>query len=172
MALAPAQRDGSEFNGRARAAFGQVLPDRLNDAQLPRYAEMALLLGKLDAAVRAYHLLATRQPPAPRWYRAAGDALLAQGRYEQAAEEYLLAMRAQETVEGRRRDFLKVLATLQAGGLMDRSLNIAARWEENFLDDPEVLYRLMNLARAAGNGDRAQHYAVLLLRLREEGWMP
>ena len=172
MAMEPARRDGSEVSLRARRTFADVEPGSLDDEQLRRYAEMALLLDNLDATVQAYHLLAARRPPASQWYRQAGDALLAQGRYDRAADEYLLAMQAQETAEGRRRDFLKALATLQGGGLMDRALNVAAARQAVFVNDSEVLYRLMNLARAAGDGDRAQYYAVLLLRLREEGWVP
>ena len=73
-------------------------------------------------------------------------------------------MRAQQDGAGRA-DFLKAVSTLQAGGLSGQALGVAARWEGTFLNDSEVLYRLMSLARAAGDGVRAQHYAVLLLRL-------
>lgn len=168
MAMAPAERDGSVQYARARVMFAKVHPERLNLPQLQRYAEMALLLGNLNAALEAYHLLAARTPPAAPWYRQAGDALLARGRYARASEEYILAMRAQESGAGRG-DFLKAVSTLQAGGLSGQALEVAARWETAFLNDPEVLYRLMSLARAAGDGVRAQHYAVLLLRLRNDG---
>jgi len=76
-------------------------------------------------------------------------------------------MRAQQDGAGRA-DFLKAVSTLQAGGLSGQALGVAARWEGAFLNDSEVLYRLMSLARAAGDGVRAQHYAVLLLRLRKD----
>jgi len=167
MAMAPAERGGSVLSARARVALAKVQPGRLETAQLQRYAEMALIMGNLDLAVRAYHLLAIQAPPAWQWHRKAGDALLAQGRYARASEEYVLAMRAQQGASGRA-DFLKAVSTLQAGGLPGQALGVAARWEGVFLNDPEVLYRLMSLARAAGDGVRAQHYAVLLLRLRKD----
>lgn len=168
MAIAPAERGGSVLSTRARVALSKVRPERLETAQLQRYAEMALILGNLDLAVSAYHLLAVQAPPAWQWHRKAGDALLARGRYARASEEYILAMRAQQG-GARRADFLKAVSTLQAGGLSGQALGVAARWEGAFLNDSEVLYRLMSLARAAGEGARAQHYAVLLLRLRKDG---
>lgn len=168
MAVTPGDRQGSPVGARARVEFAKVRPERLEDAQLKQYAEMALLLGSLEQAVAAYDLLAARVPPASQWHRKSGDALLARGRYARASEQYILAMRAQPEGAGRD-DFLKAVATLQAGGLSGLALDVAARWEGIFLDDPEVLYRLMNLARAAGDGVRAQHYAVLLLRLRQDG---
>ena len=168
MAIAPAERGGSVLSTRARVALSKVQPERLETAQLQRYAEMALILGNLDLAVGAYHLLAVQAPPAWQWHRKAGDALLARGRYARASEEYILAMRAQQGGAGRA-DFLKAVTTLQAGGLSGQALDVAARWEGVFLNDSEVLYRLMSLARAAGEGARAQHYAVLLLRLRKDG---
>lgn len=167
MAIAPAERGGSVLSTRARVALSKVQPERLETAQLQRYAEMALILGNLDLAVGAYHLLAVQAPPAWQWHRKAGDALLARGRYARASEEYILAMRAQQGGAGRA-DFLKAVTTLQAGGLSGQALDVAARWEGVFLNDSEVLYRLMSLARAAGEGARAQHYAVLLLRLRKD----
>ena len=167
MAMAPAERGGSALSARARVALAKVRPERLETAQLQQYAEMALIMGNLDLAVSAYHLLAVQAPPAWQWHRKAGDAMLARGRYARASEEYILAMRAQQDGAGRA-DFLKAVSTLQAGGLSGQALGVAARWEGAFLNDSEVLYRLMSLARAAGDGVRAQHYAVLLLRLRKD----
>ena len=59
------------------------------------------------------------------------------------------------------------MATLQAGGYLDQALREARRYERAFLADNEVLFRLMKLAQAAGNAQRAEYYASLLLRLRD-----
>ncbi|MBL7251336.1 tetratricopeptide repeat protein [Alloalcanivorax marinus] len=165
MALPAEERADSPISVEAGFALRRVDPTDLGDDEVRRYADMALLLGNLDAAVRAYHLLAERQPSPSTWYRQAATDLLAHGRYRAAANEYLLAMESQTDPALRRADFLQALATLQAGGLLDQALAVGRRQGPAFADQPEVLYRLMNLARAAGDHRQAQFYATRLLRL-------
>lgn len=165
MAVPPEERADSAIAVEAAFAFRRVDPSALDNEEVLRYADMALLLGNLDAAVRAYHLLADRQPSPSVWYRQAGRSLLAHGRYQAAADEYLRAMENHTDPALRQSDFLEALSILQAGGLLDRALALGDRLGPVFHDQPEVLYRLMNLARAAGDHDRAQFYAGRLLRL-------
>ena len=165
MAVPPEQRPDSPIALEAGAALRRVNPATLNDDEVRRYANMALLLGELDDTVRAYHLLAERQPLPGPWYRQAASDLLAHGRYLAAADEYLLAMESGTDPEQRQADFLQALATLQAGGLLQRALAVGRGRGGAFADQPEVLYRLMNLARAAGDHRQAQFYATRLLRL-------
>ncbi len=167
MAVPPEQRDESPLHRRARAALAALAPADLDDRQLERYAEMALILDQLDRAVAAYHRLAERQNNPAEWYQRAGRAFLAQGRYPEAAGEFLLAMEARSSAAGARDDFLTAMATLQAGGYLDRALQEARRHESRFLGDNEVLFHLMKLAQAAGDGERAEYYATRLLRLRD-----
>lgn len=167
MAVPPEQRDQSPLRQQAVSALAALRPAQLDDQRLERYAEMALILGQLDRTVSAYHRLAQRQNNPAAWYQRAGRALLAQGRYPEAAREFLLAMQARPGTAGARDDFLAAMATLQAGGYLDQALREARRYERAFLADNEVLFRLMKLAQAAGNGERAEYYASLLLRLRD-----
>ncbi|MFP1683532.1 hypothetical protein ACLD0W_13545 [Alloalcanivorax sp. C16-1] len=165
MGLPPEERASSALQQQAVVAFRQVDPAGLDNEDVLRYADMALLLGDLDAAVRAYHLLAARQPSPSAWYRQAARSLLAQGRYQAAADEYLRAMENQTDPALRRADFLRALTTLQAGGLLDQALAVGGRLGPEFYHQPAVLYRLMTLARAAGDHGQAQFYAGRLLRL-------
>ena len=169
MAMPVAERAGSPLAARASAALRRVDPVPLDDQELERYADMALLLGNLDAAVRAYHVLAERQGAPADGYRRSAAQLLAHGRYRAAADESLLAMESQTDAAERQADFLQALATLQAGGLLDQALAEGRRLWPTFADQPEVLYRLMNLARAAGDHAGAQFFAARLLRLDGTG---
>ena len=167
MAVPPEYRHDDPLQEQALEALLALRPADLDYRQLERYAEMALILGRPDRAVAAYHQLAERQDNPAGWYRRAGDAFLARGRYQDAAREYLLAMGARAGTVGARDDFLTAMATLQAGGYLDQALREARRHERAFLADNEVLFRLMKLAQAAGNAERAEYYASLLLRLRD-----
>lgn len=167
MAVRPEQREQSPLRRRALNALAALRPADLEDRKLESYADMALILDQLDRAVAAYHRLAERQVNPADWYRRAGDALLAHGRYPEAARQFLLAMQAHPGTAGARKDFLTALATLQAGGYLDQALREAQRHERPFLGNNEVLFRLMKLAQAAGNVERAEYYASLLLRLRD-----
>jgi len=169
MAVPPEHRHDDPLQDQALEALRSLRPADLDYRQLERYAEMALILGQPDRAAAAYHQLAQRQDSPAGWYRRAGDAFLARGRYQDAAREYLLAMAARAGTAGARDDFLTAMATLQAGGYFDQALREARRYESAFLADNEVLFRLMKLAQAAGNVERAEHYATLLLRLRDPG---
>lgn len=172
MAVPPEERADSAIAVEAGYAFRRVDPTTLDNEEVRRYADMALALGNPEAAVRAYHVLADRQPSPTVWYRQAARDLLAHGRYRGAADEYLRAMDSQSDPAQRRDDFLRALATLQAGGLLEQALDEGRRRGAAFHDQPEVLYRLMNLARAAGDHGQAQSYARRLLRLDDTGAVP
>lgn len=167
MAVPPEQREQHPLRQTSLDALAALRPAELDDQRLERYAEMALILGQLDRTVAAYHRLAERQNNPADWYQRAGRALLAQGRYPEAAREFLLAMQARSGAAAAREDFLTALATLQAGGYLEQALREARRYERAFLGDNDVLFRLMKLAQAAGNVERAEYYASLLLRLRD-----
>ncbi|WP_421706324.1 hypothetical protein [Alloalcanivorax xenomutans] len=165
MAIPPERRRDDPLWQQSRAALEDVDPATLSLRQLEHYAEMALLLEQPDAAVDAYHLLAEQQAFPATWYARGGAALLARGRYREAANEYLLAMASQENRYGRRRYFLAALSSLESGGLVREASELGRREAEPFLNDQRVLYRLMNLARAADNLPLAEQYAILLLKL-------
>lgn len=165
MSVPPAQRRLSVASSRAQRQFSELDPRALDSVQLQRYADMAINLDHPLAAVKAYHLIAANRSLAAPWYRQGARVLLAHGRYREAADEYLRAQEADRNPADGRRDFLAALTTLQSGDQLKRAMDVATRRRGPFMNDREVLYRLMNLARAAGDNDQAQFYAVHLLRL-------
>lgn len=165
MRIPPPRRSLSAASSRAQRQFSALDPGELDSAQLQQYATMAINLGRPEAAVNAYHLIAANRSLAAPWYRKSAGLLLASGRYREAAREYLRAQDADADHAAARRDFLDALATLQSGDLLKQAMDVAARRRGPFMNDQKVLYRLMNLARAAGDNDQAQFYAVHLLRL-------
>ena len=171
MAVAPSERAGHPLGEEATRAFEAVDPGTLDAPSLRDYAAMAEALARPAAAVRAFHLIADRSDDRAVWYREAARIWLAQGRYGASAEERLRAMDAEPDADRRREDFLQALATLQAGSLFDQAMAVARRRAPAYRDQPEVLYRLMNLARASGDARQARYFAALLLELAvpEEG---
>ncbi|WP_133490551.1 MULTISPECIES: hypothetical protein [Alcanivorax] len=165
MEIPARQRRDDPLWGQSRAALERVDRTTLSLRQLERYAEMALILDLPDAAVQAYRQLAARQAYPGAWYARGAAALLARGQYREAADEYLLAMASQENHYGRRRYFLAALSSLESGGLIREAAALGQREAAPFLNDQKVLYRLMNMARAAGEYQLAERYAILLLKL-------
>lgn len=165
MAVVPEKRDNNPLKARVWRAVDRIDAKTLDNAQLQQYADMALALDRLDLTVNAYHLLAARPPSSASWYQKAAVALLAHGRYQAAADEYVRALDASAGQADAGRYFLKALATLQSGNRLKQAMQLAVRRQGPFLADPEMLYRLMNLARAAGDTSRAEFYARRLLHL-------
>lgn len=141
----------------------------LDGDQHRELAEMTLVLGETDQAVRYYRLIATEAERPGDWYEKVGGVLLGQGNYLAAGLAYGQAMEASSEPVTRKQYFLEALAALEAGSLHDEALRFASRYEHLYYQDKEVLYRLMRLAQAGGNLAQAQRYAVRLLRLPNRG---
>lgn len=165
MALPPAARTASPLESEVRRDFVAIDPRDLDDDQLEQYADMAINLGRPAAAVQAFNLIAGSRPQPAFWYRKGAAVLLSRGLYREAADQYLRAEKAEPDHAGARRDFLDAVGTLQAGNLLPAALDLARRQRGPFMGDQEVLYRLMNLARAADDHGQAQFYAERLLQL-------
>ncbi|MBD3642686.1 MAG: tetratricopeptide repeat protein [Alcanivorax sp.] len=169
MAMEPELRDASRLQAETLASLRSQNWSTLNGDQRRELAEMTLVLGEVEQAVRYYRLIATEAEHPGDWYEKAGRVLLGQGNYLASGLAYGQAMAASGDPAARKQYFLEALASLEAGSLHDEALRFASRYEHLYYRDKDVLYRLMRLAQAGGNLTQAQRYAVRLLGLNGQG---
>jgi len=169
MAMEPELRAASRLQAETLASMRSQDWSILDGDQRRELAEMTLVLGEVEQAVRYYRLLATEAQRPGDWYEKVGRVLLGQGNYLVSGLAYGQAMEASGDDAARKQYFLEALAALEAGSLHDEALRFASRYEHLYYQDKEVLYRLMRLAQAGGNLTQAQRYAVRLLRLPNRG---
>jgi len=169
MAMEPELRATSRLQAETLASMRSQDWSILDGDQRRELAEMTLVLGEVEQAVRYYRLLATEAQRPGDWYEKVGRVLLGQGNYLASGLAYGQAMEASGDDAARKQYFLEALAALEAGSLHDEALRFASRYEHLYYQDKEVLYRLMRLAQAGGNLTQAQRYAVRLLRLPNRG---
>jgi len=169
MAMEPELRQASRLQAETLASVRAQDWSMLNGEQRRELAEMALVLGAAEQAVRYYRLLAGEAERPGDWYEKAGRVLLGEGNYLASGLAYVEAMRASSDPAVSKYYFLEALAALEAGSLHEVALRFASRYEHLYYRDKEVLYRLMRLAQAGGNLAQAQRYAVRLLRLPDSG---
>ena len=169
MAMEPELRAASRLQADTLASVRSQDWSALTGDQRRELAEMALVLGEAERAVRYYRLLASEAERPSDWYQKAGRVLLGQGNYLASGRAYGEAMEASSDAATRKQYFLEALAALEAGSLHDEALRFASRYEHRYYQDKAVLYRLMRLAQAGGNLAQAQRYAVRLLRLPNQG---
>jgi hypothetical protein len=104
---------------------------------------------------------------APReatWYANAARLALAQSEYRMSAQFFWQARRVAPTLESRRAYFIEGGQALQAGNLLDEAVLQSERELGDLSDDPQTLYALAVLARAANRTEVAQKYALRLIR--------
>ncbi|MQX53520.1 tetratricopeptide repeat protein [Alcanivorax sediminis] len=171
MALQPAERPSSALYPQTRDRLKALDVASLDAQHSEQAAEMAMAMGLVDQAVRLYRQQAAtgQGQGAEKFHALSARLLLGNGRYRDAAEEHLAAMDASDSYAVRRRSFLAALEVLQAGELYAEAVRVMRERDQAFLGDKDVLYRLMNLSLACADVPQAQHYAVLLLRLPEDG---
>lgn len=169
MAMEPELRVASRLRAETLASMRSQDWSKLDEDQRRELAEMTLVLGEVEQAVRYYRLIAAEAKRPGDWYEKAGRVLLGQGNYLASGLAYGQAMEAAGDAAERKQYFLEALAALEAGSLHDEALRFASRYEHLYYQDKEVLYRLMRLAQAGGNLTQAQRYAVRLLRLPKRG---
>lgn len=165
MAVSPSQRRGSPWWPVSTNALSLVDIGELDTPQRVSYAEMSLALGDAESALAVYRALARADSESQAWYVRLAEVLLSQGRYQDAADTYIEAMRATSDGVLRKRYFLLAINALEAGNMQREALRLAGIEEQFFRDDSDVLFRLMKLAQAVGDLALAQHYATQLLRL-------
>ncbi len=98
-------------------------------------------------------------------FDASARAALASGDYRGSAELNLLARRSSPDPVLARSYFIAAVKALQAGNQPLAALEMAEREIDGLEDDPEILFLMVNLARAAGRPDVADRYVRKLLKI-------
>ncbi len=168
MAIEPPQRPGTALYPRTREGLQALDINSLSAERADQAAEMAMAMGLVDQAVRLYRQLAVNGYGTEKLHALSARLLLGEGRYLEAAQAHLEAMDASDDYAARRMAFLSALEVLQAGEMYEDAVRVMRERDQAFLQDKDVLYRLMNLSLACADVPQAQHYAVLLLRLPED----
>lgn len=133
--------------------------------QLEALANQAIALADLDQALVFYRRLLALQPyETVRLQADIAALLLAQGRYEDAAAAYLLAMDHALSRDEQRRLYRAGLSALQSGNRLAQALATAQARGQQLHDDPATLEFLTHLARAANRPDLAEQYVDRLLQ--------
>lgn len=137
--------------------------------QRQQLTRQALGLGQYQLAIallrqQAEQLHAQPEQAAQLYEQAAREAL-AHADYALCADLYLLARQHTSDSAQAKQYFFSALAAVQASGQPAAALALAERELGVLHSDSEVIERLVQLARAAGRPDVAEHYVKQLLRL-------
>jgi len=112
--------------------------------------------------------LAARQADpeeAARLYEQAAREALGVSDYETCAQLYILARRTTTDPQHAKAYFLAALDALQSGNRLADAVALGEREIGVLIDDPQVLLRMTELARAAARPDVADRYVRKLLRM-------
>jgi len=141
-----------------------------HDWPVERQTQLGLWAAQLQEPTVAAQ--APREPVDPndpnaaaRQYEQAAREALGVSDYQRSAELYLLARRATPDPQRAKAYFLAALDTLQSGNRPADALALGEREIGPLIDDPQVLLRMIQLARAAARPDVADRYARKLLRM-------
>ena len=148
---------------QALAAMGKLDLDARQRQQL---AQKAVAYGAAELALAQYLALAHMPSPqiASPWLNKGAQAALSLGRYREAATLHFEAQHRTRDPAMQKTYFLAGVRALQAGDLSREALESAERFAPPLLDDPDILFFMIEVARAANRIDRAETYAKRLLR--------
>lgn len=143
-----------------------------NTDRLTALAQVALEVGDISTSQSIYQsiyqslaqLAATPQLAADI-YAAAARSAIGQSQYQLAADWYLQSQKTATAPEQAKSAYLAAIAALQSGNQAGAALEFAQENIANFGDDPEVLHRLVDIARAAGKPQVAARYMRILLQI-------
>jgi hypothetical protein len=162
------QRERNQQLAELRALLKTLAAEQWPLDRQRRLAALAAQFGDADLRKEMLNRLAQAQTPpqeaAAFYVRAALDAL-ATGDYAGSAELYLLARRTTTDAVQSKNLFHEALRTLRSGNQPAAALAVAERELGDLADDPDTLFLLIEIARAAGRPDVADHYARRLLHL-------
>lgn len=156
----------------ARTASLQLLAQLpvadLTEAQLLYLGQAALVLRDQDQARRSFDQLLQR--PGTRGEAAdvleiAAKSALGNGLYDTAARWFVEAAEGSQDTDRRKALLLAAVGVLQAGNLPAPALALGEERLAPYANDPLVLRKLIEVARAAGRPEAAQRYAKRLLQL-------
>ena len=135
---------------------------------LPTLADQALALGEPGLAAPLHARLAEEAPSrdqASRYYAQAARDFLATAHHRDAALLLMKARHAAPEPAQAKAYFLQALATLRASGNTAQAWAMAEAELGDLHNDPDVLYLMVELARAAGKPAQAEQYMKQLLKL-------
>lgn len=155
---------------RASAVAHQQALDlqALDESQLLYAGQAAMAMGDAALAKRNFDALLQRPDTAnesTQILEVAAKSALGQGLYDEAAQWYVDASR-QATADAQKKVYLLgAIGVLQAGNRTQAALELAEKELAPYRNDPAMLRKLVDIARAAGKPDVAQIYAKQLLKL-------
>lgn len=169
-------RDASPKDSPQRAALADSLrektialaQDEIDTAKRLALAQVALEIGDISTSRSIYQSLAQNAPApdqAAEVYASAARSALGQSQYQLAADWYLESQRAAVEPAQAKSAYLAAIAALQSGNQADAALAFAQTHLADFEHDPEVLHRLVEIARAAGKPQVAARYMRILLKI-------
>lgn len=139
---------------------------------LERQKRLAALASQFDEPEIALSLNRQEAPQDPReaalFYERAAKEALARGDYEGCAHLYLSARGSTPDPAQAKAYYDAAVAALRSGNQTAAALALAERELGPLADDPQTLFMLTQLARAAGRPDVAEHYVRRLLRMALE----
>ncbi|QXL85863.1 tetratricopeptide repeat protein [Comamonas sp. NLF-1-9] len=167
------QRALTDDDSDQRAVVQQALLDQASvlarqPLTPPQQARLAALARQVQESSLAAEL--ARQQPAQtadaaQVYAQAARQALAESDYAACAQLYIQARHATLDPVQAKRYYNAAIAALRSGNQAMAALALAERELGELADDPQALMQLVELARAAGQGETAQRYTRLLLKI-------
>ncbi|MBS0506543.1 MAG: tetratricopeptide repeat protein [Proteobacteria bacterium] len=134
-----------------------------------RQRQLAALASQHDEVDIALDLNRQEAPLEPReaalFYEQQARQALARGDYEGCARLYLSARASTPEADQAKAYYNAAVAALRSGNQPAAALTLAERELGPLADDPNTLFMLTQLARAAGRPDVAEHYVRRLLHM-------
>lgn len=135
---------------------------------LMQLAQVALELGDEPTNIEIYQRLvtqATSPAEAAASYASAARTAIGQSRYQLAADFYRKSQVTATDPAQAKASYLAAISALQSGNHTAAALQFAQDHLEPFAKDPEVLQRVVEIARAAGQPQIAARYMRILLKI-------
>lgn len=136
-------------------------------ASLQTMIEQALSLSETDMARKMLFTWWQSQPQDPWvWLGTMTKVELGQGRYRSSALLSFVSSQWAKDSDQKKQYFLKGVATLMSGGFYAEVMTSIDLYAGDLLQDEDVLRRLVKVSQAAGQSQRADKYARLLLEMK------
>ncbi len=162
------KEDGARDHALAalRVALASISGEEWESTDLTVLVRSAIKLRDIRTADRLMARLAKSNTPILlSWLEESATSALADSDYRGAAAMYFVARQRALTEQSRRDFFLKGVAALQSGNLLEEALAAAERHLGDLESDEQTLAALTRLALAAGKPAVAQRYVKRMLRI-------
>lgn len=154
---------------RLRRHIRQLAQESWPQERQDRLAALAGQFGEQEIALALSRREAPQDPrEAALYYEREAKEALARGDYEGCARLYLSARDSTPDPAQAKAYYGAAIAALRSGNQTAAALELAERELGPLADDPQTLFMLTQLARAAGRPDVAEHYVRRLLRMALE----